>query len=108
MTEVLQSKAYGVPVDHARVRRDWEGKGFSFGVFRDPPGQVWNDFVHETDEYVLVAEGQMVIQVGSESFTARPGDLVRIPRGTTHSLRTLSANGSVWLYGYGSWERDDG
>jgi len=108
MTEALQSKAYAVPVDHEGVRRAWAGEGFSFGVFRDPPGQEWNDFVHDTDEYVLVAEGEMAIVVGGESFEAAAGDLVRIPRNTSHSLRTLSASGSVWLYGYGFWERGDG
>ena len=33
MTSVVQRQAYGVPVDFERVRRDWEGEGFSFGVF---------------------------------------------------------------------------
>jgi mannose-6-phosphate isomerase-like protein (cupin superfamily) len=108
MTGALQGKAYGAPVDFERVRRDWAGEGFSFGVFRDPPGQEWNDVVHDSDEYVLVAEGEMAISVGGESFEAGPGDLVRIPRGASHSLRTLASSGSVWLYGYGSWEKQDG
>ena len=108
MTQVLQHGAYGLPVNHAEVRRDWAGEGFSFGVFRDPPGQEWNGFVHDTDEYVLVAEGRLAISVGPEHLTAGPGDLVRIPRGVVHSLRTLSASGSVWLYGYGFWERANG
>jgi quercetin dioxygenase-like cupin family protein len=105
MTSVVQRQAYGVPVDIERVRRDWEVEGFSFGVFRDPQGQAWNDFVHDSDEYVLVAEGEMAITVGGERFEAAAGDLVRIPRDAFHSLRTLSASGSVWLYGYGFWER---
>jgi mannose-6-phosphate isomerase-like protein (cupin superfamily) len=108
MTSVVQRQAYGSPVDFERVRRDWAGEGFSFGVFRDPPGQEWNDFVHDSDEYVLVAEGRMAIAVGEESFEAAAGDLIRIPRGTSHSLQTLSVSGSVWLYGYGFWERGDG
>ncbi|HEX6259310.1 MAG TPA: cupin domain-containing protein [Woeseiaceae bacterium] len=108
MTQVVQRQAYGAPVDFERVRRDWEGEGFSFAVFRDPPGQAWIDFVHDSDEYVLVAEGEMVITLGGESFEATAGDLVRIPRETSHSLRTLSAAGSVWLYGYGFWERGNG
>jgi len=108
MTEALQSNAYEVPVDHEGVRRAWAGEGFSFGVFRDPPSQEWKNFVHDSDEYVLVAEGEMAITVGRERFEAAAGDLVRIPRGTSHSLRTLSAAGSVWLYGYGCWERGDG
>lgn len=108
MTSVVQRQAYGVPIDFEAVRRAWAGEGFSFGVFRDPPGQAWNDFVHDSDEYVLVAEGRMTITVGGESFEATAGDLVRIPRDTSHSLRTLSPSGSVWLYGYGFWEHDNG
>jgi len=108
MTQILQHSAYSLPVDHDRVRRDWADEDFSFGVFRDPPGQEWNDFTHDSDEYVLVAEGEMRISVGTESFKAVPGDLVRIPRHTAHSLVTLSASGSVWFYGYGYWEQDDG
>lgn len=108
MTQIIQHCAYGLPVDHDRVRGDWATENFSFGVFRDPPGQEWNDFVHESDEYVLVAEGEMEITVGAERFRAVAGDLVRIPRNTSHSLRALSASGSVWLYGYGFWERGRG
>lgn len=108
MTQVLQQGAYGLPVDHAQVRGDWAGEGFSFGVFRDPPGQEWNDFVHDSDEYVLVAEGRLRITVGGETFAAGPGDLVRIPRRVPHSLVTLPDSGSVWLYGYGFWGPDHG
>lgn len=108
MTRILENKAYGVPVDGERVRRAWANEGFSFGVFRDPPGQAWNDFAHDTDEYVLIAEGEMEITVGSASVEAGPGDLVRIPRHVRHSLRTVSPAGSVWFYGYGYWERDNG
>jgi hypothetical protein len=39
-----------------QIKKDWESRGYSFGVFKDPPGQVWVDFVHRTDELVLLAE----------------------------------------------------
>ncbi len=103
MGNTFQSKAHTTPVDHAAVRSAWLDEGFSFGVFRDPPGQEWNDFVHASDEYVLVAEGRLQIRVGSEQAMAEPGDLVRIPKGVRHSLKTVSKDGSVWLYGYGNW-----
>ena len=106
MTEVFQRAAYPAPVDFGAVERDWAGEGFSFGVFRDPPGQAWIDFVHASDEYVVVAQGRLRIDVGAESAEVGPGDLVRIPEGVSHSLRTLSDEGSVWLYGYGHWERE--
>ncbi|GAB4235234.1 MAG: hypothetical protein Tsb0032_40520 [Kiloniellaceae bacterium] len=103
MSRILQRGAVSLPVDFDAVKADWAREGFSFGVFRDPPGQAWDNFVHETDEYVLVADGEMAITVGHESFDAAAGDLVRVPRGVLHSLCTLSPGGSVWLYGYGRW-----
>lgn len=98
--------AYPVPVSQVRVAADFSG--FSFGVFRDPPGQVWPDFVHETDEFVVVAEGSVEIEVAGEIAVCGPGDLVRIPARAVHSLRTSKAAGSVWFYGYGSFGGADG
>ncbi len=105
MVDVFTCGAYAVPVDFATVETDWRREDFSFGVFRDPPGQQWNDFSHGSDEYVLVAAGRLRIDVGNETAVCEPGDLVRIPRQVNHSLKTLSPEGSVWLYGYGFWER---
>lgn len=105
MLETFVRSAYPLPLDYAAVEGDWRDEGFSFGVFRDPPGQEWNDFTHASDEYVLVAEGRLRIEVGGETAVCEPGDLVRIPRRVSHSLKTLSADGSVWLYGYGYWKR---
>ncbi len=104
MRDTFQSKAIDLPVEEGAVRAQWESEGFSFGVFRDPPGQEWNGFVHSTDEYVLVAEGRLDVRVGSEQAIAEAGDLVRIPKGVRHSLKTVSKDGSVWLYGYGHWD----
>jgi len=106
MTTVFNKAAHQTPVDFSSVEAGWKREGFSFGIFRDPPGQEWNDFTHQSDEYVLVAEGQLRIDVGNETAVCEPGDLVCIPRNVSHSLKTLSADGSVWLYGYGIW--DDG
>ncbi len=108
MKNVLEKRAYPAPVDQAEISADWQAQGFSFGVFRDRPGQEWNGFVHAEDEYVTFAEGRLRISVGDETFEAGPGDLVRIPAGVEHSLKTLSSEGSVWLYGYGLWGDDDG
>jgi quercetin dioxygenase-like cupin family protein len=107
MTKILEANAYPAPVSHAAVRANWLAKGFSFGVFRDPPGQEWNGFVHDTDEYVAIAEGRLRVSVGQETVEAGPGDLIRIPAGEVHSLKTLSPEGSVWLYGYGHWRDGD-
>ncbi len=102
MRKLFTKSAYGLPVDHGEVAREWQARGIDFGVFRDPPGQEWNDFTHQTDEYVVVAAGTLTISVGAETAQCSAGDLVWIPRGVPHSLKTTSAEGSVWLYGYGN------
>ncbi|MFN3399246.1 MAG: cupin domain-containing protein [Ferrovibrio sp.] len=99
---VFRPAAYALPVSPAAVQADHPG--FSFDTFRDPPAQVWADFMHDTDEFVVVAEGRIVIEVGAERADCRPGDLVRIPAGARHTLRTAPECGSVWFYGYGRFE----
>jgi cupin 2 domain-containing protein len=107
MTMVFEKSAHSIPLDFDNIEECWRDEGFSFGVFRDPPGQEWNGFVHSTDEYVLVAEGKLQITVGRQSAECGAGDLVRIPREVSHSLKTVSDSGSVWLYGYGNWDDDE-
>jgi cupin 2 domain-containing protein len=108
MTRVFEKNAHKLPINPADIATAWKAEGFSFGIFRDPPGQEWNGFVHDTDEYVLVAEGTLIIDVGDQSATCGAGDLVRIPRGAVHSLKTVSPAGSVWFYGYGIWGAGNG
>lgn len=40
---------------------------------------------HE-DEYSLILEGEVGVQVGDETFVARAGDFVRKPRGVPHAF----------------------
>ena len=50
-------------MDSDQIKQDWNSRGYSFGVFRDPPGQVWADFVHRTDELVVLAEGEIEVEI---------------------------------------------
>ena len=63
--------------DH--IKRDWHSRGYSFGVFRDPPGQVWADFVHQTDELVLLAEGEIEVEIVGKAERFQIGEMVFIP-----------------------------
>ena len=47
-----------VSVSREKVKRDWAQRGFSCGLWVDPPGQVWANFVHDTDELVMLVEGE--------------------------------------------------
>lgn len=37
-----------------KVQQDWNRRGFSFGIFTDPPGRCWEDYVHGEDELFMV------------------------------------------------------
>ena len=63
--------------DH--IKRDWHSRGYNFGVFRDPPGQVWADFVHQTDELVVLAEGEIEVEIEGKAERFQIGEMVFIP-----------------------------
>ena len=50
-----------------KIRENWKSRGYSFGVFKDSPGQVWADFVHRTDELIVLAEGDIEIEIEGNS-----------------------------------------
>ena len=50
-----------------QIKENWNSRGYSFGVYKDPPGQVWADFVHKTDELVVLAEGEIEIEIEGKS-----------------------------------------
>ena len=98
--ELVERGKFSVPVDRGAVAEDWKSRGYSCGVFVDPPGREWNDFVHETNELVTIIEGELRMQVGDETFVARPGDEVFIPSRTLHSVANVYAGTTRWLFGY--------
>ena len=63
--------------DH--IKRDWHSRGYSFGVFRDPPGQVWADFVLQADELVVLAEGEIEVEIEGKAERFQIGEMVFIP-----------------------------
>ncbi len=46
--------------------------------------------IHNVDEWFYVFEGEMNMTAGDESFTARGGDSIWIPRGTVHHFKVTS------------------
>ena len=50
-------------MNQEQIRKDWESGRYSFGFFKDPPEQVWEDFVHRTNELVVLAEGEIEIKI---------------------------------------------
>ena len=86
-------------MNREQVKQDWAARGFSCDVWIDPPGQVWADFVHDTDELVMPIEGDVQFEIEGEVFRLAQGEELLIPARATHTVRT-GATGSRWLYGY--------
>ncbi|MFQ5953870.1 MAG: cupin domain-containing protein [Kiloniellales bacterium] len=100
MTKLVVRNKFVVPVDREAVARDWRQRGYSCGLFVDPPGREWNDFVHDTNELVTVVEGRLEMTVGDERVEVEPGDEVFIPRQALHSVKNRNPGTTRWLYGY--------
>jgi quercetin dioxygenase-like cupin family protein len=87
--------------DQSTVAADWRRRGFSCGLWVDPPGQVWADFVHDTDEVVMIVEGQVEFEIVGVTHCPLPGEELIIPAGVRHTVRNPGTAESRWLYGYG-------
>ena len=66
-------------INYNKIKQNWDSRGYSFGIFKDPPGQVWADFVHKTDELVVLAEGEIEIEIEGKSQRPQIGEEVFIP-----------------------------
>ena len=87
-------------MDLKRIENDWKKRGFSFGMWHDPPGQVWEDYEHDTEELFMVVEGKVELEMKGRKRCLKPGEEVLIPAGAHHSVRNLGESASRWLYGY--------
>ena len=84
-----------------QIKKDWNSRGYSFGVFRDPPGQVWADFVHRTDELVVHAEGEIEVEIEGKAERPQIGKEVFIPvNAAVHTVRNVGQTNNIWYYGY--------
>ena len=83
-----------------KIRENWESRGYSFGVFKDSPGQVWADFVHRTDELVVLAGGDIEIEIEGKSQQPQIGEEVFVPANSIHTVRNIGKTNNVWYFGY--------
>jgi quercetin dioxygenase-like cupin family protein len=67
----------------------------------DPPGTFVPLHVHPTqDEFIYVLEGMLDLQLGGVRMQARPGELVRMPRGLPHAYfnnQDVTARALFWV-----------
>jgi cupin 2 domain-containing protein len=95
-----------IQIDHRKItnidsiEKEWRSKGYSFGLWSDPPGQVWKDYVHSTDELFMVLGGEVEIEMNGKTLRPQPSKEVLIPAQTVHTVRNIGRTTSQWLYGY--------
>ena len=69
-------------------------------VLHDRPGQVWSDFVHATDELVMLIEGEIELHFAGQVLHPAVGEEVLIPANTPRTVINIGAKRNRWLYGY--------
>jgi mannose-6-phosphate isomerase-like protein (cupin superfamily) len=89
-------------VDQGAVAKDWRARGFSCGLWIDPPGQVWADYVHDVDELVMVVAGDVEFEIDDDVHRPAVGEELLIPARANHTVRNVGGGESRWLYGYKS------
>src|SRR5262249_3223189 len=75
-------------------------RGFSCGLWVDPFGQVWSDYVHDTDELVMVVKGDVEFEIDGRVYRSAPGEEIFIPARVRHTVRNRGARRVVlvlWL-----------
>ncbi len=87
-------------VDRDAVAARWCERGFSCGLWVDPPEHVWADYVHDVDELVMVVEVELEFEIDGKRHHPEPGAELLIPARATHTVRNLGRGKSRWLYGY--------
>ena len=87
-------------IDIEALERSFVERGYSFGIFVDPPGQEWLGFVHDVDEIVVPLEGSVTITIAGTVHRPAIGEEVFIPAHAEHDVVTGREGGSRWAYGY--------
>jgi mannose-6-phosphate isomerase-like protein (cupin superfamily) len=88
------------------IAKNWRERGFSCDLWIDPPGQMWEGYVHTVDEVVMVLEGHMEFEVDGLVHHPAVGEELVIPANVIHSVRNLGVRTAQWLYGYRNESRE--
>lgn len=87
-------------IEKKAVAGEWISRGFSCDEWVDVPGQRWEDFVHDTDELVMVLTGSVEFEFGGTRYRPSVGEELLIPANARHSVRNVGTTTARWLFGY--------
>lgn len=89
-------------MDDSKVEQQWAARGFSCGLWIDPPGKIWAEETHPVDQLVMLIEGTMEITVPGKVHTPKPEEEILVPAGVPHRVRNTGLTPNRWFYGYKS------
>ncbi|MFO7974884.1 MAG: cupin domain-containing protein [Candidatus Hydrogenedentota bacterium] len=86
-------------VNETRVDSDWYDRGFTCDRRSDPPGQTWSDYIHDSDELIMVVEGNIDVDMKGQTFHLKPGHELLVPASVPHTIRNIGSSNATWLKG---------
>ena len=87
-------------MNESKIKQEWAKRGYSFGISKNPPSKIWSDFIHATDEIIMLVQGKIEIQFQNKKMIPKPGEEVIIPAGEKHTVKNIGENKNIWFYGY--------
>lgn len=87
-------------MDKSSTKRDWEARGFSCDIWTDPPGQVWENYVHGVDELLMLIDGEIELRFGGKVLRPSVGEEIFIPAHEPHTVINVGSETNHWFYGY--------
>ncbi|MBU9727857.1 cupin domain-containing protein [Diplocloster modestus] len=64
---------------------------------RIPPRTESDDEYHQKEEVNIVYSGSFIIEVGDQSYSVKPGDVITIPSNIRHKVVNASDEEGVWI-----------
>ena len=89
--------------DRDRTAREWNARGSIFALWKDPPGQRREDYVHRSDELVMVLAGALQFEINGQIHYPAIGEELFIPSATLAKPSPIGCTGTPNLE-----ETDDG
>jgi len=87
-------------MDKSSIKEDWEARGFSCDIWTDPPGQIWEDYVHGVDELLMLNDGEIELRFGGKVLQPSIGEEIFIPAHEPHTVINVGSVTNHWFYGY--------
>ena len=84
----------------AAIQQDWAARGYSCDIWSDPPGQAWQDYIHDCDELLMLIDGEIEVRLNERVLRPAIGEEIFIPANAVHTVINTGPVANHWFYGY--------